>query len=68
MTTYRIARNSKTTLYEVHADGCKHLIAPHFDNVSSPVAGTSGQTVAADFEARNDDCYAKIGPCAKAAK
>lgn len=63
-TTWTIARNDKTTYYEVHADGCKHLIARHMEIMSTGLTGTSRE-VAAEFERGNDYCLAKLGPCAK---
>jgi hypothetical protein len=64
MKTWTIARNEKTSLYEIHAAGCKHLIAKHLEVMSDYEAAT-GAALKETFEARNEDCFAKLGPCAK---
>lgn len=63
--TFAIARNARTSLYEVHADGCRHLIARHLEMMTTGNAGETGQEVADEFEARNDGCFATLGPCAR---
>lgn len=65
MNTYLVARNEKTTLYEVHAQGCKHLIAAHLDQHHMAYIGRDGAWVKQTFEAQNEGCLAKLGPCAK---
>jgi hypothetical protein len=67
MQDFTIARNAKTGLYEIHATGCAHLISKKFDSTSTTTAA-SGADAAAAFEAANEDCYTKLGPCAKAAR
>jgi len=65
MNTYTVAFNGKTTMYEVHADGCKHLMARHLDVCSMGYIGPDGAWVKNAFEAQNEGCLAKLGPCAK---
>lgn len=62
--TWAIAVNQKTSLYEVHAEGCKHLISSHLQVCSESHAET-GKAAGAEFEAGNDYCFTKLGPCAK---
>lgn len=61
---FTIVRNQRTTLYDVHAAGCKHLMAGHLDQgftVQAPSGAAAGQA----FQDRNDDCYTNLAPCAK---
>lgn len=67
MARFEIARNTRSTLYEVHAEGCQHLIASHLEKMSTVEAET-GADAAAGFEARNDGVETKLGPCAKDAR
>lgn len=62
---YEIAFNARTTLYEIHRAGCTHLISKHLE-VTGSIEATSGEDAARTFEAQNDGCLAKLGPCAKA--
>jgi hypothetical protein len=63
---WTIARNDKTSFYEVHAAGCKHLIASYIEPMGPAYDGNPAD-IAADFNASNDGCIALLGPCAKAA-
>jgi hypothetical protein len=63
--TFEIARNTRTTLYEVHVSGCAHLISKNLERSGRTVTGSSGAEVAARFEANNEGCLTKLGPCAK---
>ena len=62
MTEFSVARNAKTTLYEVHKDGCAHLKLGKFDFVSKTSAATAN-AAASEFEANNDGCFSKLAPC-----
>jgi hypothetical protein len=62
--TFRIAFNEKTTLYEVHLAGCKHLISRHLVGCAT-VTAASGSEAGAHFESRNEECLTKTGPCAR---
>lgn len=65
MATFTIARNEKTTLYEVHAKGCKHIaMSWHLDPMTDKEAAT-GAEAAATYESENEGCLTKLGPCAK---
>lgn len=66
MASYVIARNERTTLYEIHVAGCKHLISRHLEQCAR-VEGVdmSAADLAAEFERENEDCLTKLGPCAK---
>lgn len=66
--TFLVARNKRTAFYEVHQAGCRHLIAPHLDVMAGEYEAASGADVKAAFEDENEDCHAKLGPCAKARK
>jgi len=61
--TYTIAHNGRTSFYEVHVAGCKHLISSHL-KVMSDREAESGLVAAADFEAGNEGCISTLGPCA----
>lgn len=65
--TYLVARNQKTSLYEVHAQGCKHLMAAHLESHNVAYVAPDGEWVKRTFEAQNEGCFAKLGPCAKKA-
>jgi hypothetical protein len=65
MTKFDIARNDSTSLYEVHAAGCRHTaINPRLETVVT-VEATSGLVAADMFEAVNEGCLTKLGPCAR---
>src|SRR3954452_21705818 len=66
--TFTVARNERTSLYEVHLAGCRHLIAAHLDVMAGEYEAATGAAVKAEFDADNEDCVAKLGPCAKAPK
>ena len=62
--TWSIAYNSNTSLYEIHATGCKHLIHPKFD-YSFESDATTAAAAKSTIESGNEGCIAKFGPCAK---
>jgi hypothetical protein len=61
---WTIALNEKAWIYEVHAQGCFHLRAAHMDPMNGHYEGDP-RTVAADFEAANEGCGARLGACAR---
>jgi len=65
MKTFVIAFNENNTLYEIHAQGCKHLMVKKLHVTSLAYVGGDSAWVKKDFEYRNEGCLAKIGPCAK---
>jgi hypothetical protein len=62
---WTVARNDKTSFYEVHKAGCAHLNARHMEP-SGQYAGQPG-AVADAFQAGNDGCLTRLGPCARKA-
>ena len=66
MAEWSVAYNEWTTLYEVHKAGCKHLTHPKFGDgfCINTWTGESAAQIAADFEAGNEGCITKLGPCA----
>jgi hypothetical protein len=66
-TTWTIARNERTSLYEIHADGCRHTtMSRHLDvMVTGYYDGLTGREAKARYEADNEGCLAKLGPCAR---
>lgn len=72
MAAFQVAFNNRTTLYEVHVAGCRHLTmgvtgnprTARFD-YARPVEAESAKACAADFEAGNEGCLTKLGPCAR---
>lgn len=67
MSIWTIAMNDKTTMYEVHAEGCKHLMSKHLLTMTSEEA-SSGAEAAEIYEASNEGCLTVLGPCAKGGK
>lgn len=65
MNAYQIAQNEKNSMYEVHVAGCKHLIASHMEICYGMYEAATGAEVVAEFNANNEGCIAKSGPCAK---
>lgn len=63
-TTWTIARDTRTSDYAIHRDGCRHLIARHLEVHVTGRTGTA-QEVADRFEAGNEGCWAVLGPCAR---
>lgn len=63
-----VARNERTSLYEVHAAGCAHLTMSKHLAHGFTTEGGSATEVAAEFESQNDGCLTKVSPCAKALK
>lgn len=68
MSDLTVARNDKTSLYEVHVTGCFHLQAPHMEPMYSSTDFAHPAELVADFENGNEGCYAKLGPCARKLK
>jgi len=64
-TEIQVAFNENTTMYEVHAKGCKHLSGKKYMVYSHVYLGGDAQWVAKNFEENNDGCLTKISPCAK---
>jgi hypothetical protein len=64
---YTVARNIRTSYYEIHKAGCRHLGMTSKFDCWSKGRGSTAAEAAADFEAANDDCFTKISPCAKGA-
>lgn len=63
-TTWTTARNDKTSLYEVHADDCKHLIARHMEVMTTGNVGEP-MDIAQQSAENNGGCVFKLGPCAR---
>lgn len=64
MPTFDIAYNGPKGLYEVHAQGCKH-IAMSLERMTTVQAPT-GEDAAAEYERDNEGIFGtKIGPCAR---
>lgn len=64
MAEYTIACNDRTTFYELHAPGCKHLVRRHIEQMGEQ-AGDNPAVAAAAFEAANEDCRVVVANCAK---
>lgn len=60
--SYSLARNASTSLYEVHKDGCQHLATGGLENLGT-IEGSSAADALATFEAANEGCLGKLGPC-----
>jgi hypothetical protein len=65
MAGFAIAYNDSTSLYEVHAAGCRHTTMNARLEVMVTVEAPTGAEAAAQFEAGNEDCLTKLGPCAR---
>jgi hypothetical protein len=65
MLKFDIAFNDSTTLYEVHAAGCRHTAMNPRLEVFLTVEAAAGITAADMFEAVNEGCLTKLGPCAR---
>lgn len=65
MNTYLVAFNEKTTWNEVHAQGCKHLMAAHLDTHPMAYMAPDGEWVRKTFEAQNEGCLKKGSPSAR---
>lgn len=63
---FAIAFNERTSEYEVHLDGCKHLISSHLERMIT-MSASSGAAAAADYEDRNEGLRTRLGPCVKKA-
>ncbi len=63
-----VGQNSRTSLYEVHAEGCMHSIHPAFAHGFATVEADTAEAAAKDFEANNDGVLTKLGPCTKRRK
>ena len=64
MTTWIIALNGRNSYYEIHESGCHHLVSPHLDIMVSR-EGDDPKAAAAEYEAQNEGCFTRLGPCAK---
>ena len=64
MATFTIARNNRTSLYEVHKAGCAHTRLGHMD-FRTDVEGTDGDTIARESAERNEGWGYTTGPCVK---
>jgi hypothetical protein len=64
VTAFTVARNSRTSLYEVHTAGCAHLISKHLE-VGGTFDAENAAEFAAAYEAGNDGILTTLGPCAK---
>ena len=66
MRHYSITRNTKTTLYEIHKIGCRHLALNHQEVMveDEPFEGT-GEELAANFTEENEGCTSKTAPCVR---
>lgn len=64
---WMIGHNSRTGLYEIHADGCKHAMHPAFANGFCTVEADTAADAAEKFEGSNDGILTKLGPCARRA-
>lgn len=70
---FQIACNEKTSYYEVHIAGCRHLAMGLSDDwrkrkfayVNPPVEAGTAAAAAAEFEAGNEGCLTKLGACAR---
>jgi hypothetical protein len=61
---WTVACNGRTSFYEVHAAGCRHLMAAHLDIMYTAEA-ESGKAEQKRFNEGNEGCIAKLGPCAR---
>lgn len=64
MTEYAMARNDRTTLYELHAPGCRHLGQRHMEWMAD-LSGDSAAATATSFEDSNEDCVVVVANCAR---
>lgn len=65
---FTVARNSKTSVYEVHKDGCAHLNFPFMEVMVTGVVGESGNAVAKQSSEENEGCGYTTGPCVQRGK
>lgn len=65
---FTVARNSKSSIYEVHSDGCAHLNRPFMEVCVTGLQGESGEAVARQSANENEGCAYTTGPCVKARK
>lgn len=67
MSRWVVRFDDVTTLYEVHAEGCRHLQRKRFNGSASSLSvldSVSGSVAAERFEAANDGCVTRLAPCA----
>jgi hypothetical protein len=61
---FDVAYNERKGIYEVHAQGCKH-ISMSLERMCTK-EGATGKEVAAAYDAENDGIEGtKVGPCAR---
>ena len=66
MNEYMIGLSEKSWLYEVHKPGCRHLnMKSNYLYGFCTYKGDTAAEAAADFEARNEECFTKLAPCVK---
>jgi hypothetical protein len=63
---FDILRNDRTSYYEIHVSGCRHQIAAHMEHMVTKTA-ESAAALSSWFDAGNDGCLSKLGPCARKA-
>lgn len=67
MTEFRVARNSFTSFYEVHAARCTHLSKRQMDTAAAVEAAHAAEA-ATKFEKANEGCVTRVKACAKGRK
>lgn len=67
MTQFTVARNAKTSLYEIHKEGCAHTNFG-FMEATGTVEAESGNEAAQREAERNDGCAYTTGPCVQRGK
>lgn len=65
---FAVARNERTSLYEVHKAGCAHLNLPHMDVMVGSVEASDGVTLAENSAYENEGCGYTTGPCVQRGK
>lgn len=74
MNKYWVYYNSKGWgRYEVHTPECSHYkfgqgLHPTMEKMPSEYEAQTGQEVAEEFMANNEECYTVVSPCAKPKK
>jgi hypothetical protein len=63
MPRFAISYNDRSSLYEVHVEGCKHHEIVTYLEVVTTVEAETAADAAADFEGRNDGVVTKLGAC-----
>lgn len=66
MNEYMVGLSSASWLYEVHKPGCRHLsMKSKYPYGFCTVKGDTPAEAAADFLARNEECFTKLAPCVR---